>query len=109
MSPASSTRPATGQSSSLPGMPPSPTASYTSTAVPPSTLNLLHTSPSPPIPQDILSRADVAHSISAYESLLSTAKAYRKALAAVSAAASSFGAALEACARCMYYTFKQES
>ncbi|KAF8428269.1 hypothetical protein EV426DRAFT_631524 [Tirmania nivea] len=81
-------------------MPPSPTASYTSTAVPPSTLNLLNSSSSPPIPQDILSRADVAHSISAYESLLSTAKAYRKALAAVSTAASSFGAALEACARC---------
>lgn len=97
---ASSTRPVTGQSSSVPGMPPSPTASYTSTAVPPSTLNLLNSPSSLPIPQDILSRADVAHSISAYESLLSTAKAYRKALAAVSAAASSFGAALEACARC---------
>ena len=80
-------------------MPPSPTASYTSTAVPPSTLNLLPSS-SPPIPQDILSRTDVAHSITAYETLLSTAKAYRKTLAAVSAAASSFGAALETCARC---------
>lgn len=102
MSMSSSPRPSTGQSGYLPGMPPSPTASYTSTAVPPSTLNLQLPSSSPPIPQDILSRADVAHSIVAYENLLTTAKTYRKALATVSAAVSSFGAALEACARCMY-------
>ncbi|KAI5809898.1 hypothetical protein DFH27DRAFT_521536 [Peziza echinospora] len=82
-------------------IPPSPTASYASTAVPPSTVNL--PSPSthqPPFPHDILSRADVAHSISSYENLLATAKVYRKALSSIAAAASQFGAALEACARC---------
>lgn len=39
-------------------------------------------------------------SITAYETLSEAAKAYRKALAAVAASASAFGAALEICARC---------
>ncbi|KAF8472604.1 hypothetical protein BDZ91DRAFT_790473 [Kalaharituber pfeilii] len=92
--------PTTDVSSGIPGLPPSPTASYTSTAVPPSTINIPIPSSSSPIPTDILSRADVAHSIAAYENLLTAAKGYRKALAAISSAASTFGAALEACARC---------
>lgn len=87
-------------SSPLPPIPPSPTQSYASTAFPTASLNL--PSPPPPqIPNHYLSGGDVKASIAAYEALSETAKAYRKELSSVAAAASSFGAALEACARCM--------
>lgn len=84
----------------LPPIPPSPTHSFASTAFPTASLNL-PPPPAPLLPKNFLSRSDVAASITAYEGLLDSAKAYRKAMAAVSAAASLFGAALESCARCM--------
>ncbi|KAI9768973.1 MAG: hypothetical protein M1840_004569 [Geoglossum simile] len=83
----------------LPPVPPSP-SSFASTANPPiSTLNL----PLPPQPPSqtypILAKADLQKSQEAYSDLLSTAKAYRVALSALSSAASAFGTALESCAR----------
>jgi len=80
-------------------MPPSPTHSFASTAFPTASLNL-PPPPPPLLPKSFLSRADVAASITAYEELLDSAKAYRKSLATVAAAASAFGAALESCAKC---------
>jgi hypothetical protein len=47
----------------------------------------------------VLTKADLEQSQTAYADLLASAKAYRLALAALSTAASAFGAALEACAR----------
>ncbi|KAK0749588.1 hypothetical protein B0T18DRAFT_307426, partial [Schizothecium vesticola] len=85
--------------SQLPAMPASPTYSYASTAANPlSQYNL----PPPPPPQPahaVLTKADIEHSQTAYADLLSSAKSYRLALAALSTAASTFGSALEACAR----------
>lgn len=85
--------------SQLPAMPASPTYSYASTAANPlSQYNL----PPPPPPQPahaVLTKADLEHSQTAYADLLSSAKSYRLALAALSTAASTFGSALEACAR----------
>jgi hypothetical protein len=47
----------------------------------------------------VLSKADLDASQAAYADLLTTAKSYRVALAALSTASSAFGSALEACAR----------
>lgn len=63
-----------------------------------STYNL----PLPPAPRPVhavLTKSDLALSQAAYSTLLSTAKAYRLALQSLSLASSSFGSALEACAR----------
>jgi hypothetical protein len=84
--------------SHLPPIPSSPTYSYASTANPLSQYNL----PPPPPPRPIhavLTKADLDASQTAYADLLTTAKSYRLALAALSTAASAFGAALESCAR----------
>ncbi|KAH6628617.1 hypothetical protein F5144DRAFT_492390 [Chaetomium tenue] len=84
--------------SQLPPVPASPTYSYASTANPISQYNL----PPPPPPRPahaVLTKADLAHSQAAYADLLASAKAYRLALASLSTAASTFGSALEACAR----------
>ncbi|KAL2161228.1 hypothetical protein VTH06DRAFT_8448 [Thermothelomyces fergusii] len=84
--------------SQLPPIPASPTCSCASTANPLSQYNL----PPPPPPRPphaVLTKADLASSQAAYADLLSSAKAYRLALAALSTAASAFGAALESCAR----------
>ncbi|KAK0633596.1 hypothetical protein B0T14DRAFT_407535, partial [Immersiella caudata] len=85
--------------SQLPPVPGSPTYSYASTAANPlSQYNL----PLPPPPQPahaVLTKADLEHSQTAYADLLTSAKSYRLALAALSTAASAFGSALEACAR----------
>lgn len=55
--------------------------------------------PPPPTAHAVLTKSDLAASQQAYAELLSTAKSYRIALAALSTAASAFGSALEACAR----------
>lgn len=84
--------------SQLPPVPASPTYSYASTANPISQYNL----PPPPPPRPahaVLTKADLAHSQAAYADLLASAKAYRLALASLSTAASTFGSALESCAR----------
>lgn len=95
----SNTTPPSPTLSQLPAMPASPTYSYASTAANPlSQYNL----PPPPPPQPahaVLTKADLEHSQTAYTDLLSSAKSYRLALAALSTAASTFGSALEACAR----------
>lgn len=83
----------------LPPIPGSPTYSYASTANPiPSSFNL-PLPPPPRPPHAVLSKSDLEASQTAYSELLSTAKTYRLALAALSVSASSFGSALEACAR----------
>ncbi|PNY27501.1 Protein IVY1, partial [Tolypocladium capitatum] len=82
----------------LPPVPSSPVYSIASTANPISHFNL----PLPPAPRPahaVLKKADLEHSQDAYADLLASAKAYRLALASLSTAASSFGSALEACAR----------
>ncbi|KAK4155144.1 hypothetical protein C8A00DRAFT_32037 [Chaetomidium leptoderma] len=84
--------------SQLPPVPASPTFSYASTANPLSQYNL----PPPPPPRPphaVLTKADLENSQTAYADLLSSAKAYRLALGALSTAASAFGSALESCAR----------
>ncbi|KPM42007.1 hypothetical protein AK830_g4567 [Neonectria ditissima] len=84
--------------SQLPPVPGSPVYSIASTANPLSQFNL----PLPPPPRPahaVLSKADLGHSQQAYSDLLSSAKAYRLALASLSNSASTFGSALEACAR----------
>lgn len=85
--------------SALPPIPGSPTYSYASTSQPiPSTFNL----PLPPPPiasHSVLTKNDLEASQQAYSDLLSSAKAYRLALATLSSSASTFGSALEACAR----------
>ncbi|KAF8247416.1 hypothetical protein K440DRAFT_654845 [Wilcoxina mikolae CBS 423.85] len=83
----------------LPPIPPSPARSFASTAVPAASLNI-PAPPPPPLPGYFLSSGDVKVSITAYETLSEAAKAYRKSLTQVASAASSFGAALESCARC---------
>lgn len=85
--------------SRLPPVPASPTYSYASTANPiPSSFNL-PLPPTPRPPHAVLTKADLELSQTAYTELLSSAKAYRLALSALSASASTFGSALEACAR----------
>ncbi|PVH88829.1 hypothetical protein DL98DRAFT_648163 [Cadophora sp. DSE1049] len=85
--------------SALPPIPSSPTYSYASTANPiPSSFNL-PLPPPPRSPHAVLTKADLEASQTAYSDLLSSAKAYRLALAALSVSASTFGSALEACAR----------
>ncbi|KAJ6446961.1 phospholipid-binding protein [Purpureocillium lavendulum] len=91
-------RPTSPTPSQLPPVPSSPVYSLASTANPMSQFNL----PLPPAPRPshaVLTKADLEHSQDAYADLLSTAKAYRVALATLSNAASAFGSALEACAR----------
>jgi len=97
---ASPSSPSTPALNDLPPMPPSPTHSFASTAFPTASLNIPPPPPPPLLPKSFLSRADVAASITAYEELLDSAKSYRKSLATVAAAASTFGAALESCAKC---------
>ncbi|KAK0387673.1 hypothetical protein NLU13_3918 [Sarocladium strictum] len=94
----SASRPVSPTPSQLPPVPGSPMYSIASTANPMSSLNLpLPPAPSPP--HAVLTKNDLAKSQEAYSELLSSAKAYRTALAALSTAASTFGSALEACAR----------
>ncbi|KAH8811448.1 hypothetical protein F5884DRAFT_274590 [Xylogone sp. PMI_703] len=85
--------------SRLPPIPGSPTYSHASTSRPiPSTFNL----PLPPAPRQphaVLTKSDLEQSQAGYAELLSSAKNYRIALAALSTAASAFGSALETCAR----------
>lgn len=86
--------------SALPPVPSSPTYSLASTANPlPSHLNLPLPPTPPSRPHAILSKNDLAASHYAYDTLLTTAKAYRQALAALATTASAFGTALESCAR----------
>lgn len=109
-------RPPSPSPSQLPPVPASPTYSYASTAqhhLPPggggsssSNLNMnmsaysLPLPPPPPtVPHAVLTKSDLAASQQAYAELLTNAKSYRVALAALSTAASAFGSALEACAR----------
>lgn len=97
-SPEEPSRPATPTPSQLPPVPASPVYSVASTANPISQFNL----PLPPAPRPahaVLRKADLERSQDAYADLLASAKAYRLALASLSTAASSFGSALEACAR----------
>ncbi|KAF4985625.1 hypothetical protein FDECE_16429 [Fusarium decemcellulare] len=91
-------RPASPTPSQLPPVPGSPVYSLASTANPLSQFHL----PLPPPPRPahaVLTKADLELSQQAYSDLVSSAKAYRLALAALSTAASTFGSALEACAR----------
>ena len=95
---ARASRPTSPTPSQLPPVPSSPVYSLASTANPMSQFNL----PLPPAPRPshaVLTKADLEHSQDAYADLLSSAKAYRVALASLSNAASAFGSALEACAR----------
>ncbi|KAH8170086.1 Phospholipid-binding protein [Sarocladium implicatum] len=91
-------RPASPTPSQLPPVPASPIYSIASTANPISALNL-PLPPAPTPPHALLTKNDLVRSQEAYSELLSSAKAYRTALAALSTAASTFGSALEACAR----------
>lgn len=91
-------RPASPTPSQLPPVPGSPVYSVASTANPLSSFHL----PLPPPPRPahaVLTKADLERSQDAYAELLASAKAYRLALASLSTAASTFGSALEACAR----------
>lgn len=101
-------RPPSPSPSQLPPVPPSPTFSHASTANPlpggPPNMNMSTYSlplppPPPPTAHAVLTKNDLAASQQAYAELLSTAKSYRVALAALSTAASAFGSALESCAR----------
>ncbi|CAN8100590.1 unnamed protein product [Discula destructiva] len=104
------TRPPSPTLSQLPPIPASPTYSYASMSTtaapttPASTINMSSYNlplppPPPPTPHAVLTKSDLAASQTAYATLLTTAKSYRLALAALSTAASAFGAALESCAR----------
>ncbi|KAI6780922.1 uncharacterized protein J7T54_003064 [Emericellopsis cladophorae] len=91
-------RPASPTPSQLPPVPGSPVYSVASTANPLSSFNL----PLPPPPRPsypVLTAGDLERSQDAYAELVASAKAYRLALATLSTAASTFGSALEACAR----------
>lgn len=97
-----SDRPLSPTPSQLPPVPSSPTYSVASTANPIlSSYNL--PLPPPPPPQArahaVLSKADLEASQQAYIDLMTSAKAYRMALSSLSTAASTFGTALESCAR----------
>lgn len=85
--------------SQLPPIPASPTHSYASTANPPFSQFQLPLPPPPRPAHAVLTKADLEQSQAAYSDLLASAKAYRLALASLSTAASTFGAALESCAR----------
>jgi hypothetical protein len=86
--------------SQLPPVPGSPVFSLASTANPISSYNLPLPPPPPPrAAPAILTKADLAASQTAYADLLSSAKTYRQALAALGVASSTFGSALESCAR----------
>jgi hypothetical protein len=85
--------------SKLPPIPGSPTYSYASTSVPVPSAFHLPLPPAPPPAHAVLSKSDLELSQSAYADLISSAKAYRLALAALSVSASNFGSSLEACAR----------
>lgn len=85
--------------SKLPPIPGSPSYSYASTANPLSSYNLPLPPPPPQQYNATLTKKDLELSQTAYSDLLSTAKTYRLALAALSKAASGFGGALESCAR----------
>ncbi|OIW31149.1 hypothetical protein CONLIGDRAFT_553733, partial [Coniochaeta ligniaria NRRL 30616] len=84
--------------SNLPPVPASPTFTYASTTNPLSSYNL-PLPPPPRPPHAVLTKSDLDASTTAYTSLLTTAKSYRVALATLSQASSSFGSALESCAR----------
>lgn len=91
-------RPTSPTPSQLPPVPSSPVYSIASTANPLSNYNL----PLPPAPRPahaVLTKVDLESSQQAYSDLLASAKSYRLALATLSTAASSFGSALESCAR----------
>lgn len=91
-------RPVSPTPSQLPPVPSSPVYSVASTANPIAQFNL----PLPPAPRPahaVLTKADLQRSQEAYSDLLASAKAYRLALASLSTAASTFGSALESCAR----------
>ena len=91
-------RPASPTPSQLPPVPGSPVYSVASTANPLSSFNL----PLPPPPRPshaVLTATDLERSQEAYSELVASAKAYRLALASLSTAASTFGSALESCAR----------
>ncbi|TWU71908.1 hypothetical protein ED733_002075 [Metarhizium rileyi] len=94
----SPSRPSSPTPSQLPPVPSSPVYSIASTANPLSNFNL----PLPPAPRPshaVLTKLDLESSHQAYSDLLASAKSYRLALATLSTAASSFGSALESCAR----------
>jgi hypothetical protein len=96
--PSEASRPVSPTPSQLPPVPGSPVYSVASTAHPISQFNL----PLPPAPRPshpVLSKADLERTQEAYSELVSSAKAYRLALATLSNAASAFGSALESCAR----------
>lgn len=84
--------------SQLPPVPTSPIYSIASTANPISALDL-PLPPAPRHPHAVLTKNDLARSQEAYSELVTSAKQYRLALAALSTAASTFGSALESCAR----------
>lgn len=91
-------RPASPTPSQLPPVPASPVYSVASTVNPLSSFSL----PLPPPPRPshaVLTTADLERSQEAYSELVYSAKAYRLALASLSTAASTFGSALESCAR----------
>ncbi|KAK4164192.1 hypothetical protein QBC43DRAFT_51415 [Cladorrhinum sp. PSN259] len=92
-------RPPSPSPSQLPPVPASPTYSYASTAQPSLSQYNLPLPPPPRPAHAVLTKADLEHSQTAYADLLTTAKAYRLALASLSTAASAFGSALESCAR----------
>lgn len=98
MPPNDSDTPPSPSPSQLPPVPASPTFTYASTTNPLSAYNL-PLPPPPRPPHAVLTKSDLDNSTTAYTSLLSTAKSYRQALATLSQAASSFGSALESCAR----------
>ncbi|KTW32079.1 uncharacterized protein T551_00761 [Pneumocystis jirovecii RU7] len=87
-------------SSYLQNFPSSPTYSMTSTTHIAPTVASLCIQTAPPLPKTIITQNDISTSIEAYQELLYTAKAYRHSLVQLSKTASSFGAALEKCARC---------
>ncbi|KAK5654382.1 hypothetical protein OQA88_7291 [Cercophora sp. LCS_1] len=99
MAPATTTSPPSPTLSQLPPVPASPTYSYASTAANPLSQYNLPLPPPPRPAHAVLTKADLEHSQTAYADLLTSAKAYRLALASLSTAASAFGSALEACAR----------
>ncbi|KAG5440242.1 hypothetical protein PCANB_001812 [Pneumocystis canis] len=80
--------------------PSSPTYSVTSSAQIAPTVTSLCIQTAPPLPKTIITKNDISTSIETYQELLYTAKMYRHSLAQLSKTASSFGAALEKCARC---------
>ncbi|KAG9504355.1 hypothetical protein J7337_004327 [Fusarium musae] len=91
-------RPVSPTPSQLPPVPGSPVYSLASTANPLSQYHL-PLPPPPRSPHAVLTKADLELSQQAYSDLVASAKGYRLALAALSTAASTFGSALEACAR----------